>query len=67
MAGRGSAGSRAALSAGRPVDLAAAARLPGVTPAALLVLLAHVKMKKKKKAKTTSTEEEEVTEMAAEQ
>ena len=61
------AGDRAALSAGRPVDLAAAARLPGVTPAALLVLLAHVKMMKKKKAKTTTKEEEEVTEMAAEQ
>ena len=53
------AGDRAALSSGRPVDLAAAARLPGVTPAALLVLLAHVKMTKKK--------QKERTEVAAEQ
>lgn len=36
---------RDALAAGRPPSMAAAARLPGVTPAGLLTLLAHVKRK----------------------
>ena len=55
------AGDRAALSSGRPADMAAAARLPGVTPAALLVLLAHVKRggtkKKKEKREAVAAEQ----------
>ena len=55
------AGDRAALNSGRPADMAAAARLPGVTPAALLVLLAHVKRggtkKKKEKREAVAAEQ----------
>ena len=50
------AGDRAALTLGRPADLAAAARLPGVTPAALLVLLAHVKKTKGRKKEEKKAE-----------
>lgn len=42
---------RAKLAAAKPVTLGAAARLPGVTPAAIVALLRHVK-----KSKTTSVE-----------
>lgn len=41
-----SAEDRDALAAGRPPSMAAAARLPGVTPAGLLALLAHVKRRR---------------------
>jgi tRNA uridine 5-carboxymethylaminomethyl modification enzyme len=41
-----SSGDRDALAAGDPPTLGAAARLPGVTPAGLLALLAHVRRKR---------------------
>ena len=41
-----SSGDRDALAAGDPPTLGAAGRLPGVTPAGLLALLAHVRRKR---------------------
>ena len=41
---------REALASGRPPSMAAAARLPGVTPAGLLALLAHVRRRERKAA-----------------